>query len=151
MKGTAGIMTRNMVIAKRYIELHTMLEGRRRELMNNVQNRIRHVRFDGAKDRDVLDEGESSDVGMQEDVELALIEMSAETLAKIDEALRRLAEGAYGRCFDCGEEIAEARLRALPFAVRCKDCEQARETAGRREPLVELRRSPSAGFPDTFN
>ena len=138
-------------MAKRYLELHTMLEGRRRELMNNLQNRIRHVRSDGAKDRDVLDEGESSDVGMQEDIELALIQVSAETLAKIDEALRRLDEGAYGRCFDCSEEIAEARLRALPFAVRCKDCEEARETVRRREPPAALRRGRLADFPDTFN
>ncbi len=57
--------------------------------------------------------------------------MKAETLTKINEALSRLEEGHYGNCFECGDEIAEARLRALPFAVRCKDCEQARET-GRR-------------------
>ena len=53
--------------------------------------------------------------------------MKAETLTKIDEALRRLEEGTYGYCFECGEEVSESRLRALPFAVRCKDCEEARE------------------------
>ena len=49
------------------------------------------------------------------------------------EALARLEQGNYGNCFDCGEEIAEKRLRALPFAVRCKDCEEARENAEQRE------------------
>ena len=53
--------------------------------------------------------------------------MKAETLNKINEALARLEDGRYGLCFECGDEIAEARLRALPFAVRCKDCEEARE------------------------
>ena len=53
--------------------------------------------------------------------------MKAETLSKINEALARLEEGAYGYCFECGQEISQQRLRALPFAVRCKDCEEARE------------------------
>ena len=81
----------------------------------------------------MLDQGESSEVDIQEDIEFALIQMKSETLNKIDAALRRLDEGTYGNCFECGDEIAEARLRALPFAVRCKDCEEARETAEQRE------------------
>ena len=112
----------------RYNELKKMLEDRRRELMNEVQGKIRDVRADGSKDREVLDQGESSEVDIQEDIEFALIQMKSETLNKIDAALRRLEEGTYGNCFECGDEIAEARLRALPFAVRCKDCEEARET-----------------------
>ena len=72
----------------------------------------------------MLDEGESSEVDIQEDIEFALIQMKAETLNKIDAALRRLNEDTYGVCFECGAEIAEQRLRALPFAVRCKDCEE---------------------------
>ena len=148
VKGAAGIMTstRNAALARRYPELKTMLEDRRRELVNNVHNRIRNVRADGTKDREVLDEGESWDVDIHEDIELALIQMNSETLTKVDEALRRLDEGAYGRCFECGEEIAEARLRALPFAVRCKDCEEAHETVEQRERLVAPRRGPSARF-----
>ena len=70
---------------------------------------------------------------IQDDIEFALIQMKSETLNKINEALARLEEGAYGNCFECGEEIAERRLRALPFAVRCKDCEEAREVAEQRE------------------
>ena len=59
--------------------------------------------------------------------------MKTETLHKIEEALSRLEEGTYGNCFECGDEISERRLRALPFAVRCKDCEEAREIAEQRE------------------
>ena len=72
----------------------------------------------------MLDEGESSEIDIQDDIGFALIQMKAETLNKIDTALRRLREGTYGDCFECGGQIAEARLRALPFAVRCKDCEE---------------------------
>jgi len=59
--------------------------------------------------------------------------MKSETLTKIGEALSRLEEGTFGYCFECGDEISERRLRALPFAVRCKDCEEAREVAEQRE------------------
>jgi DnaK suppressor protein len=132
----------------RYNELKKMLENRRRELMSEVQGKIRDARADHGKDRDVLDQGESSEVDIQEDIEFALIQMKAETLNKMNEALQRLEEGTYGNCFECGEEIAEARLRALPFAVRCKDCEAARETAEQRERMLAQRRGSSTLFFD---
>ena len=113
----------------RYNELRKMLEHRRRELMKQVQVKIRDVRAEGGKERDVLDQGESSEVDIQEDIEFALIQMKSETLNKIDAALRRLEEGSYGDCFECGEEISEARLRALPFAVRCVECQARAEDA----------------------
>jgi DnaK suppressor protein len=135
----------------RYNELRKMLEDRRRELMNEVQGKIRDVRADGSRDRDVLDQGESSEIDIQDEIEFALIQMKSETLHKVHEALRRLEEGTYGNCFECGDEIAEARLRALPFAARCKDCEEARESAEQRERVIAQRRGSSALFFDMSN
>ena len=132
-------------------ELRKMLEDRRRELMTEVQGRIRDVRSDNGRERDVLDQGESSEVDIQEDIEFALIQMKSETLNKVNEALRRLDEATYGNCFECGDEISEARLRALPFAVRCKDCEQERETAAQRERVLAQRRGSSNVFFDMPN
>ena len=131
----------------RYEELKKMLEDRRREIMNEVQGKIRDVRAEGAdKPHEVQDPGETSEVDIQEDIEFALIQMKAETLNKINEALQRLEEGTYGRCFECGDEIAQPRLRALPFAVRCKDCEEAREMAQQRERMAARRGSSTLGF-----
>jgi DnaK suppressor protein len=133
----------------RHEELKQMLEERQRELVAEVQGKIRGVRADGAeKPHDVMDQGETSEVDIQEDIELALIQMKAETLNKINEALARLDEGRYGLCFECGDEISEARLRALPFAVRCKDCEEAREIAAQRERSMAQRRGSSSLFYD---
>ena len=144
--------SRSATKGSRYDELKKMLEDRRRELMNEVQGKIRGVRTEGAeKPHEVLDQGETSEVDIQEDIEFALIQMKAETLNKIDAALRRLDEGTYGDCFECGDEISEARLRALPFAVRCKDCEEARETAEQRERIMAQRRGSSALFFDMSN
>lgn len=136
---------RAAIKADRYIELKAMLEERRRELMHEVQGKIRNARADGNKERDVYDEGETSEVDIQDDIEFALIQMKTETLQRINEALGRLEEGKYGNCFECGEEIARARLSALPFAVRCKECEQARENAELRERVL-ARRGPSASL-----
>ena len=138
------------VNASRYNELKKMLEGRRQELQAEVQGKMRDVRTAGevGKLADVFDAVESSEADIQEDIELALIQMKSETLNKINDALSRLEQGNYGNCFECGEEIAEKRLRALPFAVRCKDCEEAREVAEQRERQLAARRGASSLFFD---
>ena len=135
----------------RYAELKEMLNGRRKELQAQVQGKIRDVREEGTwggKLNEVLDAVESSEADIQEDLEFALIQMKSETLNKVNDALMRLEQGDYGYCFECGEEIAEKRLRALPFAVRCKDCEERRENIERRERQANARRGASSLFLD---
>jgi DnaK suppressor protein len=134
----------------RYAELRGILEGRRREIVSAVQDKIRDVRIEGANNptHGVLDAAETSEADIQDDIEFALIQMKAETLNKIEEALRRLEENTFGYCFECGDEISERRLRALPFAVRCKDCEEAREVAQQRERVVAQRRGAASLFMD---
>jgi DnaK suppressor protein len=152
VEGRAGIMltasTSVVGNAGRLFELKTSLENRRRELIQEVHGKIRDGRSDYITERDVLDPAESSEVNIQDDIEFALIQLKAETLNKIDMALQRIAEGNYGKCVECGDEIAEARLRALPFALRCKDCEQARETPERSKRTMALRRDSSLRFLD---
>ena len=154
MEGAIEIMATTTTKAAqkgtRDIELTRMLEGRRRALLDEVQGKIRDGRRASTKEREVLDEGESSEVDIQDAIEFALLQLKAETLHQIDVALRRLDEGTYGQCFECGDQIAEARLRALPFAVRCRDCEEAREAAQWRERMTQ-RRGSSALFVDTVN
>lgn len=116
-----------------------MLEERRQDLRREVQKKVRHARADGALEYDVVDESERSELDGQRELGFVLIQMATETLDKIDVALGRLEEGTYGDCVECLEPISEARLRALPFAVRCTPCEGARETTEQRE------RSISAG------
>ena len=82
----------------RYDELKGILEERRREIMSEVQGRMRDVRAEGAGSavQGVLDAAESSELDIQDEIEFALIQMKSETLTKIDAALRRLEEGNYG-------------------------------------------------------
>lgn len=135
----------------RYAELKDMLEERQRELQAAVKGKIRDARSEGTwgnKQNEVFDAVESSEADIQDEIEFALIQMKSETLNKINDALSRLEQGNYGDCFECGEEIAEKRLRALPFAVRCKDCEEARETAEKRERQMASRRGSASLFLD---
>jgi DnaK suppressor protein len=135
----------------RYAELKHMLDERRREIQAEVQGKMRGVREEGAwggKLNEVLDAVESSEADIQEELEFALIQMKSETLNKVNDALVRLEQGDYGYCYECGDEIAEKRLRALPFAVRCKDCEEQREMAEQRERQQNARRGTASLFLD---
>jgi DnaK suppressor protein len=133
----------------RYTQLKAILEERRREIVGEVQSRIKNVRAEGASGMmQTVEMGDASEADVHDDIEFALIQMKAETLQKIDQALARLEEGEYGYCFECGEEVAQARLRALPFALRCKDCEEARELAVQRDRLQSQRRSATSLFFD---
>ena len=135
----------------RYSELKQMLLERRGEIQAEVKDKIRDVRSEGTwggKQNEVFDAVESSESDIQADIEFALIQMKSETLNKINDALVRLEQGDYGNCFGCGDEIAEKRLRALPFAVRCKNCEEAREVAEKRERQMSSRRGASSLFFD---
>ena len=111
----------------------------RREILKEIQDKFRDVRAEAEwkETSEELGTGGIFEADTQQEIEFALIQMKAETLDQINQALSRLDEGAYGYCLECGEEIPERRLRALPFAIRCKDCEEALEVAEER---VEDRR-----------
>ncbi len=123
--------TTTTIASARRADLGKMLQDRLRETQNDVHSRIHGVRTDGPNP--VLNLGEHCEADVQDDIELSLIQMRAETLARINEALGRLEAGEYGLCVECDEEISERRLRALPFAVRCTACEERREQGDARQ------------------
>jgi DnaK suppressor protein len=122
-----------MTTATRATELKRILDERRRDVQDDIDRRVRGTRSGQASD--VRDHIERSDTAAQEDLDLAIVEMRSETLTRIVHALARLDAGQYGRCLECAQEIAERRLRAMPFAVRCHACEARREQRhGRAHP-----------------
>jgi len=68
----------------------------------------------------------------QRDLDLGLVSKEQEILYKIDEALRMIQDGTYGKCQECGQPIKESRLRAVPFAKLCIACQEKEETIGKR-------------------
>jgi DnaK suppressor protein len=65
----------------------------------------------------------------ERDLKTALEERESAELVAIDEALKRVADGSYGLCVDCGVDIGTARLHASPTAMRCVACQEKREKA----------------------
>jgi DnaK suppressor protein len=125
-------MLRKKVIidTERYEELRAMLEERRAE----IQKKLRSLRETLPADNDnVKDTEEQSVDDFVQEVDFALMQMKSQTLAKIDEAMRRLEQGRYGVCTECGAEIAAARLKAVPFADLCRSCQEAEERRAEEE------------------
>jgi DnaK suppressor protein len=129
--------------------LREILSDRRRELHDDVRNRIR----DGRTNRptEVRDDLEACDADIREDIDVALLQMRAETRTRIDEALFLLDAGEYGSCVECEGEISERRLRALPFAVRCQACEETRETKQGQDRQLAQRRGSLPLFSDAVS
>jgi RNA polymerase-binding transcription factor len=48
-------------------------------------------------------------------------------LMLIDEAFNRISEGNFGTCTNCGHQIGEKRLQAVPWTPYCIDCQELQE------------------------
>ena len=123
----------------RYEELMRIFAARRRDIQRGLDTKLRDTRANADSERVSagLDAADTSAAHLQQDLGLALLEMSAESLRKIDDAIARLSRGSYGCCVDCECKIPQKRLEALPFAVRCRDCEAANENTRRTRLLAQ--------------
>jgi len=70
---------------------------------------------------------ETATVTVDREIDYTLEENSEHVLAEIEGALRRIDEGTYGTCVNCGKPIAEERLAAIPWATHCIDCKRLEE------------------------
>ena len=83
-------------------------------------------------------------------VSKTLRERERNRIAEIDNALRRIDEARYGLCENCGFEIAELRLEALPFARSCYDCQRDQERVARTRRHDDAGRERMAEFASIF-
>ena len=72
----------------------------------------------------VRDEGDVAQASERQDLSFMTRERAAERVNQLSAALRRLHEGAYGRCERCGRPIEPGRLAALPEARTCRQCQE---------------------------
>jgi DnaK suppressor protein len=73
------------------------------------------------------DEGEPETITTDRERDLSLLENARDLLDQVERALRKIADGTYGRCATCGKAIEAARLKALPHASLCIACKRAEE------------------------
>jgi DnaK suppressor protein len=114
---------------ERKATLRKLLINKREEIIKEAKEEIsKYIKGETRQLVDTaLDDGDWSIIDLSEDINLRQLSAHRQTLLKIDEALRKLDEGTYGMCEDCGEEISEERLKILPFAIYCIDCQEKRE------------------------
>ena len=63
----------------------------------------------------------------EQDQTIGLIERESEAVRAIDAALKRMDEGSFGLCAECDARIKKPRLKAMPSARLCLDCQIAEE------------------------
>jgi DnaK suppressor protein len=105
-----------------YLRLEELRQRQREEL----EARLRELRESSVPTEtvDVRDVEALTDNSSNSGVGAALVQITSRTLQDIESALRRLKTGNYGKCSECRSDIPEARLRAMPFAERCRDCQE---------------------------
>ncbi|UCG06366.1 MAG: TraR/DksA C4-type zinc finger protein [Desulfobacterales bacterium] len=77
------------------------------------------------------DAGDRGLAELRENTIFSYIKLKVEELEAIEEALKRIEDGKYGRCQNCSRWIRPARLQVQPYAVRCRACQEKRELTER--------------------
>lgn len=121
--------------------LRALLGRKREELIKTIHTEI--SKYIKGEDRQAvesaLDDGDWSVIDLNEDMKIKKLSSYRQSLIKVDDSIRKMDEGTYGVCEDCGETISSERLRILPFAIRCRDCQEIQEeieAADRGEGMV---------------
>ncbi len=102
------------------------LEARHRQLCEQIaaelkaSNEASYIELAGR----VHDSGDASVADLIEDISLVNVDRHTNEVRAIERALAAIRTGSYGECPDCGADIDPERLRALPWAARCHDCQQ---------------------------
>lgn len=73
------------------------------------------------------DPGEESVAAMLVDLDAAIVDRQVHEIRDIEDTQARIADGSYGTCTECGQEIGFDRLQAYPTAQRCIHCQGQHE------------------------
>ncbi len=113
----------------RHAALKQILIEKREALIQEIKQQLGQSVTDEQQRRleAAMDSGDQALVDLEREMGISLQEMRNRERQLIDDALDSLDEGTYGMCAECGEEISEKRLQALPFARLCVACQSQRE------------------------
>lgn len=106
---------------ERFEQVRKMLIEQKQEILQKIR---------GKKDQLTKQSGDFIDIAtdsLEHELNYIFEEREREKLHNIDRALKRIKEGTYGECDECGDDIELERLLALPFARFCLDCKAKQE------------------------
>jgi DnaK suppressor protein len=120
-----------------------MLLKMRADLVHEIARRSKATTEPGAQDiGDILD---SVSEERTRELDMILTDREKRKLLQIDDALDRIEDETYGQCEECGTKIPRARLKVLPFAKYCVECQEKNEREEkytREEPEEGIRKVP---------
>lgn len=79
------------------------------------------------QEEDKYDEVDQASADVEQSMRMRLRNREALYIKKVEEALKRIAEGTFGQCDECGEDIELRRLEARPTANLCVSCKEDQE------------------------
>jgi DnaK suppressor protein len=134
---TRTTSSRDLLDRRTVREIERFLQARQLALSSLIRRGI------GERQEPPAEEGDAEATAsrtLESEVQAALVDRASRELIQVESALELLREDRYGRCRDCAEFIGLARLRSLPFALRCRPCQERVE----RTQVTESRRSLAA-------
>jgi RNA polymerase-binding transcription factor len=105
-------------------KVRTRLEARHSELRREIAAMLDEDASLGLSSPGVEDTGDTAQDFQEVRQDNSMLLNERNLLAAVEEALRRLRDGTYGLCIDCGQPIPEKRLEAIPWAVRDRACQE---------------------------
>lgn len=114
---------------KRKERLKQILLKKRNEVVSGLETQMgrKLVREPGQRIDSAMDSADLSSLDMDQGVDYSLLEMKYDQYKDIAEAFRKLQNGTYGLCEECGQEIDIKRLEVNPLARYCIECKSRKE------------------------
>ncbi len=116
-------------VKKRHELLKALLLKKRNEVVAGLEAQMgrRLTRETGQKIDSAMDSADQSALDVDQGIDYSLLEMKYEQYKDIADAFRKLQNGTYGLCEECGEEIDIKRLQVNPLARFCISCKTKKE------------------------
>jgi len=103
----------------------TALLKKQKELHDSYERD--RVEGNAAPDDGIQDLADKAASAYSKELNLSLSDTERVTLVAVDEALGRIEAGTYAICTNCGTEVSEKRLQAIPWTAHCIDCQELQE------------------------
>ncbi|MCD6219282.1 TraR/DksA C4-type zinc finger protein [Candidatus Calescamantes bacterium] len=118
-----------VILKKKLLDMREKIKEELEELENDIMNKSLKEASGELSSYSIHFADLGSDAS-ERDTEIEAMETERNIMEKIEEALKRIEEGTYGKCQSCGNEIPLSRLRAIPYATLCKECKMKEEKSG---------------------
>lgn len=129
-----------MLDTKELEEIEQGMRQRRKALFDEVREKMQAARDPTSSEQadELIEEGDAAIADLLSHTSLAESRRDLDELRAIEDALARIADGSYGKCVKCGNEIEPARLKVQPTAIRCILCQEEYERTYASAPTPTL-------------